>query len=140
MLDKHETLEEVSDVSDSVDGAAEVLQPDSEDRDASPTNWDTDTSEVNPLTEASSSRIGSLSSVPNGTAEKRSASLMDDSSSTCSTDSVPSVVMNGPYKGNTFTNYQSKKTSSRYLVDQLVSVLSRCLYSVYIFDLALKTL
>ncbi|KAK3190271.1 hypothetical protein Dsin_029832 [Dipteronia sinensis] len=113
VLEKPEMLEDVSDVSDSMDGVAEVLQPDSEDRDASPANWDTDTSEVNPPTEASSSGICSLSSVPNGMAEKRSPSLMDDSSSTCSTDSVPSVVMNGPYKGNSFTNYQNKKSSSR---------------------------
>ncbi|KAL5781836.1 hypothetical protein ACOSP7_006865 [Xanthoceras sorbifolium] len=113
VLEKPETLEDVSDVSDSVDGVAEVIQPDSEDRDASPANWDTDTSEVNPPTEASSSGICSLSSVPNGMAEKRSPSLMDDSSSTCSTDSVPSVVMNGPYKGNSFTNYQNKKSPSR---------------------------
>ena len=69
-------LEIVSDVSDSVDGVGEVLQPDSEDRDVSPVNWDTDASEVHPPTEASSNGIGSLSSVQNGMAEKRSIHLL----------------------------------------------------------------
>ncbi|XP_044486276.1 TNF receptor-associated factor homolog 1b-like [Mangifera indica] len=103
VLEKSDVLEDISDVSDSVDGVAEVLQPDSEDR-------DTDTSEVTPPTEASSSGICGLSSVPNGMAEKKN--LMDDSSSTCSTDSVPSFVMNGPYKGNSL-NYQNQKSPSR---------------------------
>ena len=103
----------LGDVSDSVDGATEVLQPDSEDRDASPANWDTDTSEIHPPTEASSSGVSVLSCVQNGVADKRSPSIMDDSSSTCSTDSVPSVVMNGPYKGNSFSNNQTQKSSSR---------------------------
>ncbi|KAH9682193.1 TNF receptor-associated factor [Citrus sinensis] len=111
--EKPDVLEDVSDVSDSVDGGAEVLQPDSEDRDTSPVNWDTDASEVIPPTEASSSGVCNLSSVPNGVTEKRNASVMDDSSSTCSTDSVPSVVMYGPYKGNSLANYQNQKSPSR---------------------------
>ncbi|KAJ6771339.1 MEPRIN AND TRAF (MATH)-LIKE DOMAIN PROTEIN [Salix koriyanagi] len=112
-MEKPEVLEDVSDVSDSVDGVAEVLQHDSEDRDASPVNWDTDTSEVHPPTEVSSSGVSGLSSVPNGTSDKRSTYAMDDSSSTCSTDSVPSIVMNGPYKGNSYLNYQFEKLPSR---------------------------
>ncbi|VVA16022.1 PREDICTED: MATH [Prunus dulcis] len=112
-LEKPETLDDVSDVSDSVDGVTEVPQPDSEDRDAGPINWDTDTSEVHPPTEASSSGISGLSSVQNGVSERKSPSVMDDSSSTCSTDSVPSVVMNGPYKGNSFSNYKNQKSPSR---------------------------
>ncbi|KAK7393661.1 hypothetical protein VNO78_22222 [Psophocarpus tetragonolobus] len=111
--EKLDALEVVSDVSDSVDGVGEVLQPDSEDRDASPVNWDTDASEIHPPTEASSNGIGSLSSVQNGTAEKRSSSVMDDSSSTCSTDSLPSVVMNDHYKGNSFSIYKVQKLRSR---------------------------
>jgi len=107
--EKLDTLEIVSDVSDSVDGVGEVLQPDSEDRDVSPVNWDTDASEVHPPTEASSNGIGSISSVQNGMPEKRSSSVMDDSSSTCSTDSLPSVVMNDHYKGNSFSNYDVQK-------------------------------
>lgn len=109
VLEKLDTLEDVSDVSDSVDVGVEV-QPDSEDRDASPINWDTDTSEVQPFVEASSS---CMLSVQNGVPDKKSQSLMDDSSSTCSTDSVPSVVMNGPYKGNSFPNFKNQKSPSR---------------------------
>ncbi|KAK8709686.1 hypothetical protein V6N13_060696 [Hibiscus sabdariffa] len=101
------------DVSDLVDGATEVLQPDSEDKDASPVNWDTDTSEVHPPTEASSSGITELSSVQNGVADKGSIFIIDDSSSTCSTDSVPSVIMNGHYKWNSFSSNQNKKSPSR---------------------------
>lgn len=113
VLEKSGILEDVSDVSDSVDGVAEVLQPDSEDRDASPINWDTDTSEVHPPTEACSTGISGLSSVHNGISDKKSPSAMDDSSSTCSTDSVPSVVMNGPYKGNSFPNIKNQKPTTR---------------------------
>ncbi|PPD81664.1 hypothetical protein GOBAR_DD21406 [Gossypium barbadense] len=108
-----EKADVLGDVSDSVDAATEVLQPDSEDRDASPVNWDTDTSEIHPPTEACTSGISGLSCVQNGVADKRSPSLMDDSSSTCSTDSVPSVVMNGPYKGNSFSNNHNKNSLSR---------------------------
>lgn len=109
VLEKPDTPEDVSDISDSVDGNAEA-QPDSEDRDASPINWDTDTSEVQPSVEASSS---GLSSGQNGTCDKKSPSFMDDSSSTCSTDSVPSVVMNVPYKGNSNPNTKNQKSPSR---------------------------
>ncbi|MED6139158.1 hypothetical protein PIB30_081277 [Stylosanthes scabra] len=108
--EKFESLDVVSDVSDSVDGVGEVLQLDLEDRDASPVNWDTDASEVHPTAEASSNGIGSLSYVQNGMAEKRSSSVMDDSSSTCSTDSLPSVVMNDR---NSFSNYKAQKSPSR---------------------------
>ena len=110
--EKSDVLGNVSDVSDSVDGATEVLQPDSEDRDGSPVNWDTDTSEIHPPTEVGSSGISVLLCVQNGVAD-RSTSIMDDSSSTCSTDSVPSVVMNGHFKGNSFSNNENKKSPSR---------------------------
>ncbi|KAI4317973.1 hypothetical protein L6164_025793 [Bauhinia variegata] len=110
---KPDALDDVSDVSDSVDGVAEVLQPDSEERDASPVNWDTDASEVHPPAEAGSNGLGGLSSVQNEMAEKGSSSVMDDSSSTCSSDSLPSVVMNAPYKGNALPNYKVQKSPSR---------------------------
>lgn len=113
--EKPDALEDVSDVSDSVDGVVEVPHPDSEDRDASPFNWDTDASEVHPPIEASSNSIGGLSSSQNEMAEKRSSSVMDDSSSTCSTDSLPSVNMNGPFKGNSLQNYKVQKSPSRYV-------------------------
>lgn len=112
VLEKSDLPEVVSDVSDSVEGVGEVLQPDSEDRDASPINWDTDTSEVHSSMEASSSGISSLSSAQTALSDKKSLSVMDDSSSTCSTDSVPSVVMNGPYKENSFHNYKKQKSPS----------------------------
>ncbi|KAE8735954.1 Detected protein of unknown function [Hibiscus syriacus] len=67
------------DVSDSVDAATDVLQPDSEDRDASPVNWDTNTSEIHPPAEVCTSGISGLSCVQNGVADKRSPSIMDDS-------------------------------------------------------------
>ncbi|XVF66538.1 hypothetical protein PTKIN_Ptkin10aG0044600 [Pterospermum kingtungense] len=111
--EKSDVMGDVSDVSDSVDGAAEVLQPDSEDREASPVNWDTDASEIHLSAEASSSGISGLSCVQNGVADKRSLSIMDDSSSTCSTDSIPSMVMNGTYKGNSFLTNQYQKSPSR---------------------------
>ncbi|KAF7807002.1 TNF receptor-associated factor-like protein 1b-like isoform X1 [Senna tora] len=113
VVQKPDALEDVSDVSDSVDGVVEVPQPDSEDRDASPVNWDTDASEAHPPIEASSNGIGGLSSVQNGMIEKRSSSVMDDSSSTCSTDSLPSVIMNGSFKGNSYPNYKIQKSPSR---------------------------
>ncbi|KAL5066966.1 hypothetical protein RYX36_017853 [Vicia faba] len=111
--EKLDALEVVSDVSDSVIGVDEVPQPDSEERDASPVNWDTDASEVHPSTEASSNGIGGFAPVQNGLNEKRSSSLMDDSSSTCSTDSLPSVVMNDPHRGNYFSNYKVQKSPSK---------------------------
>ncbi|KAL6548326.1 hypothetical protein OROGR_008747 [Orobanche gracilis] len=84
-----DTLEDVSDVSDSVERVHEILLPDSE---------DTDTSEVPPM-EASSSGTCGVLSVQNGT-KGRSSSAMDDSSSTCSSDSVPFVKINGSHRGN----------------------------------------
>ncbi|CAI9118268.1 OLC1v1019808C1 [Oldenlandia corymbosa var. corymbosa] len=113
ILEKLENaVEDVSDVSDSVDCAPEALQPDSEDRDTSVVNWDTDTSEVHVPTEASSSEVSGLSSVQNGAGGRRSTSLMDDSSSTCSSDSVPSVI-NGSYKGNSASNKNQKSATRR---------------------------
>ncbi|KAF3631818.1 MATH domain-containing protein [Capsicum annuum] len=49
VLGKPGVLEEISDISDSIDS---VNHPDSEDRDASPVNWDTNTSEVHQSVEA----------------------------------------------------------------------------------------
>ncbi|ONK59643.1 uncharacterized protein A4U43_C08F8730 [Asparagus officinalis] len=104
--EKSELREEVSDVSDPGDEGVEGTQPDVEDRDTSPLNWDTNTSGINPAAEACRNEIS------NGHVEKKSLSFMDDSSSTCSTDSVPSVVVNGPYKGYSSPNNRNKRTSS----------------------------
>ncbi|XP_021752105.1 MATH domain-containing protein At5g43560-like isoform X1 [Chenopodium quinoa] len=118
VTDKNDTLDYVSDVSDSVECAVDMLRLDSEDRDASPVNWDTDTSEIHPPAEASGSEVSSISTVQNGVADKRSSSIMDDSSSTCSTDSAPSIVINGSYRSNSFTNYNSQKSPSRGKIHQ----------------------
>ncbi|KAJ9547361.1 hypothetical protein OSB04_019904 [Centaurea solstitialis] len=113
LLKKTDTLEDVSDVSDSVECVTEaLLRPDSDDRDSSPVNWDTDTSEPHPPTEAcSSGTISGLSAAQNG--ERKSPSVMDDSSSTCSTDSLPSVVISGRYKANSHQNQKSQSSPSR---------------------------
>lgn len=105
-------VEDVSDISDSIDCVPELLHPDFEDRDSSPVNWDTDTSEANPSTEASSSRIAGILAVQNG--ERKSSAIMDDSSSTCSTDSLPSVTpVNGKYKVNSFQKQKIQNSPSR---------------------------
>ncbi|GAA0155517.1 hypothetical protein LIER_13227 [Lithospermum erythrorhizon] len=100
-------LEDTSDLSDSLDCLSEVLQPESEDRDASPVSWATDTSELNPPIELSSSRVISYSAVQNGLGSR--TPVLDDSSSTCSTDSIPSVVTNGHWKGDN----KSQKSTHR---------------------------
>lgn len=110
VLEKPETVEDASDASDSIDCIPEILLPDSDDRDASPVNWDTDTSEVHPPVEASGSVSSGLSGVHNGT-EGRSLSAVDDSSSTCSSDSVPSI-RSVPQKGNSRYD-KNKKSPSR---------------------------
>ncbi|GAB2266122.1 hypothetical protein Dimus_001145 [Dionaea muscipula] len=109
-LEKDDTLEDASDISDSVDGAADLHQPDSDDRDASPVNWDTDTLEVHPPAEASRNGVGgSLSTAQHGK-DKQSSSVMDDSSSTTSTDSAPLVTTNGSFRGNSFVNSKGQKS------------------------------
>ncbi|XP_077239332.1 TNF receptor-associated factor homolog 1b-like [Tasmannia lanceolata] len=106
-----ERLDDISDVSDTGDDVGETLRPDLEDIDTGLVNCDTDTSEIADAREASSSGMSCLP-VQNGRAKKKNPSVMDDSSSTCSTDSVPSVVMNGPYNGNS-TNCKSQASPSR---------------------------
>ncbi|KAL3828235.1 hypothetical protein ACJIZ3_017037 [Penstemon smallii] len=105
-LEKSEVVEDVSDASDSVDCVPEILPLDLEDRDVSPVNWDTDTCEVHPPTEASSSGISALSGSQNG------PSAVDDSSSTCSSDSMPSVLTSVPQRGN-FNHNKNKKSLGR---------------------------
>ncbi|XP_057783281.1 TNF receptor-associated factor homolog 1a-like isoform X2 [Salvia miltiorrhiza] len=109
VLEKPEAIEDASDASDSVDGVPEILLPDSDDRDVSPVNWDTDTSEVHPPIGASGSATRGLSAVQNGT-EGRTLSAVDDSSSTCSSDSVLSV-RSGPQKGNSCYDKNQKSPS-----------------------------
>lgn len=111
VLGKPDVLEAGSDVSDSIDCVPEVINPDSDDRDASPVNWGTDSSEVHPSTETSCSGLSDLSAAQNGLAGRRSPSVMDDSSSTCSTDSSPSVVLNGPCRWTSSNNKNNKSPS-----------------------------
>ncbi|KAF3785412.1 hypothetical protein EJ110_NYTH27866 [Nymphaea thermarum] len=112
LLDKCDLQEgEVSGVSDTGEDTIEACQPDLEDRDSSPVNWDTDASEIHPPTEASSSAT-STHPVENGKAKKMSRASMDDSSSTCSSDSVPPLV-NGPQKGHALPGNCSQTTSIR---------------------------
>ncbi|XP_055829455.1 TNF receptor-associated factor homolog 1a-like isoform X2 [Solanum dulcamara] len=100
VLGKSDVLEEISDISDSIDS---LIHPDSEDTTSSPVNWDTDTSEVHPSVEAGCSGLIGLSASQNGIAGKISPSMMDDSSSTCSTDSIASVVINGTQRAFSLT-------------------------------------
>ncbi|XP_073139797.1 TNF receptor-associated factor homolog 1b-like isoform X2 [Henckelia pumila] len=111
VLEKVDAVEDVSDLSDSADRVPESLPPDSEDRDSSSFNCNVDMSEVHSPTLPSGSIITVLSSVQNGT-EATSLSIVDDSSSTCSTDSVPSVMTSLPGNGNS-SNHKTQKYSSR---------------------------
>ncbi|CAN7134749.1 unnamed protein product [Brassica rapa subsp. narinosa] len=107
--EKTDTLEEVSDISDSVDGSADILHPDLEDGDSSSVHWDADALEIHPPpSEGSSISI----STPNGIAERKTQSTMDDSSSTCSNDSIRSGVTNGSYKGN-MLNFRNQKSPNQ---------------------------
>ncbi|KAL6532384.1 hypothetical protein OROGR_014354 [Orobanche gracilis] len=101
LLEKSDTLEDVSDVSDTVERVYEILPRDPE---------DTDTSEVHPPMEASSSGASGVLSVQNGT-KGRSSSVVDDSSSTCSSDSVPFIVINRSHRDNPRYNGNRKSPS-----------------------------
>ncbi|XP_062202162.1 TNF receptor-associated factor homolog 1a-like [Phragmites australis] len=91
--------EEVSDISDNRDDHSEALHVDIEDRESSPVNWETDASETQ-------ATVPDSVEVQNDQAGKRT-SFVDDSSSTCSSDSVPSVILNGSYTGGAWTNVRS---------------------------------
>uniref|UniRef100_A0A1J3CGT9 MATH domain-containing protein n=1 Tax=Noccaea caerulescens TaxID=107243 RepID=A0A1J3CGT9_NOCCA len=112
--EKPDTLGDVSDVSDSVDGSADILQPDLEDGDSSSVHWETDALEIHPSPSGGSSRgTGGISiSTPNGIAERKNQSTMDDSSSTCSNDSIRSGVTIGSYKGNAL-NFRNQKSPTK---------------------------
>ncbi|CAD5311704.1 unnamed protein product [Arabidopsis thaliana] len=111
--EKPDTLGDVSDISDSVDGSADILQPDLEDRDSSSVLWDTDALEIHPPSSEGSSRGRGISiSTPNGITEGKSHSTMDDSSSTCSNDSIRSAVTNGSYQGNSL-NFRNQKSPNK---------------------------
>lgn len=98
MTSNADNAEETSDVSDTRDDSSEVLHIDLEDRESSPVNWETDASETQ-------------ATVPGGEMQHEQAgkrtSFVDDSSSTCSSDSVRSVILNGSYTGGAWTNVKS---------------------------------
>lgn len=111
--EKPYTLGDVSDVSDSVDGSADILQPDLEDGDSSSVHWETDALEIHPSPSGGSSRGTGISiSTPSGIAERKNQSTMDDSSSTCSNDSIRSGVTIGSYKGNAL-NFKNQKLPTK---------------------------
>ena len=107
-----EKTEDVSDISDSVDGSADILHPDLEDGDSSSVHWDTDAVEIHPPSGGSSRKNAISISTANGIAERKNQSTMEDSSSTCSNDSVRSGFTNGSYKGNRNQNSPNKGKNS----------------------------
>ncbi|VFQ87569.1 unnamed protein product [Cuscuta campestris] len=94
----HEKMLAVSDFVESVPGA-QINHQDFAGRDVRFVGWDIDFSELHPSTELSFSGSSSFSSTQNGKGGRRSPAV-DDSSSTCSTDSTPSVVTNAPYSNH----------------------------------------
>jgi hypothetical protein len=98
--------DEASDVSDNRDDNSEVLHIDFEDRESSPVNWETDASEARAMT------VPEGGETQNDQAGKRT-SCVDDSSSTCSSDSVPSVILNGSSTEGAWTSVKS--SSNRYV-------------------------
>ncbi|KAG9143078.1 hypothetical protein Leryth_006332 [Lithospermum erythrorhizon] len=105
---KPSAVGDTSDLSDPIDCVSEELLPDFGDRYESPVRWVTDTSEVNPLVASYTSRVIHSSGVQNELGGK-TPSMMDDSSSTCSTDSIQSVVMSVYSNGE----HKSQKSVSR---------------------------
>ncbi|CAN8311205.1 unnamed protein product [Cochlearia groenlandica] len=124
--EKPDTVEDVSDISDSVDGSVDILLPNLEDEDSSSVNWDTDALEIHPPPSGGSSRESSISiSTPNGIAERKNQSIMNDSSSTCSNDSIRSGVTNGSYKGNAL-NFRNQKSQNKGKNQQVIRKPDTC--------------
>lgn len=92
------TLEAASDVFDAADDVVDALQPDIDETGFCLSISDTDTSEIHPVTE-----INGVD-VQNGQIDKRSQSLIADSSLTRSTESVLSALDSVSYNGSTLPN------------------------------------
>lgn len=94
------TAEEDDDLSglDTTDNVVGTLGPAVEDGDLDRTDWDMDGSETHPVMEASFSGDVSMQPVQSCRVGRKHQVAIDDSSSTCSTDSLASVV-NASYKG-----------------------------------------
>ncbi|XP_073283683.1 TNF receptor-associated factor homolog 1a-like isoform X2 [Primulina huaijiensis] len=97
------TILETLDAVEDADCVPELLPPDSADREESSVNWDANVSGLHPSSEGSSSENSGLSRAQNGR-EGCNLSMVDDSSSTCSTESVPSIVTSLPLNGNSRNN------------------------------------
>ncbi|GAB2237567.1 hypothetical protein Droror1_Dr00015469 [Drosera rotundifolia] len=118
-LEKGEILEDASDISSSVDDAADMYDADSDDRDGSVVTLDSETSDIHLLVEAGcKDAAGSFSTKANGLG-KGITSVMDDSSSITSTDSVQSVSTNGSPRGKSFRNAKGQNSPIR--VEKLYS-------------------
>ncbi|XP_072988386.1 TNF receptor-associated factor homolog 1a-like isoform X1 [Typha latifolia] len=103
---KVNTAEDASVVSDNGADITEVLQIDPDEGDSSSINWESDIQEIESAIKAS----GVIVQVKQ---TKKGSPFIDDSSSTCSTDSIPSVVMNGPSKGSTSINNKIQAPPNR---------------------------
>lgn len=95
------TAEEDDDLSglDTTDDVVGTLGPAVEDGDLDRTDWDRDGSETHQVMEASFSGDVSTQPVQSCRVGRKHQVAIDDSSSTCSTDSLASVVVNASYKG-----------------------------------------
>lgn len=99
--------DDVADVSESVSCLPEIPCPGSEEKDVS---WDTEVLETHTSTDASSTSV----SVQRVNMENNNPSLVDDaSSSTCSTDSVPSVIVNDPNSGYSLPKQRNRRSTIR---------------------------
>ncbi|KAJ0229712.1 MATH/TRAF domain-containing protein [Hirschfeldia incana] len=115
LVEKTDTLGDVSDISDSVDGSADILHPDLEDGNSSSVHWDDDALEIHPppsVGGTSREKAISISTTANETAERKNQSTVEDSSSTCSNDSIRSGFTNGSYKGNAL-NVQNQNSPNK---------------------------
>ncbi|KAJ4744588.1 TRAF-like superfamily protein [Rhynchospora pubera] len=99
--------EATSDASEIIDDASEALQLDADDRDSSPVNWETDTSETRQIGASSSEMV-------NGDKNGKRSTSIDDSSSTCSTDSAsaPFKVQASPNRGRKQLNKNKNSLES----------------------------
>lgn len=95
------TAEEDDDLSglDTTDNVVGTLGPAIEDGDLDRTDWDRDGSEAHQVMEASFSGDVSMQPAQSCRVGRKHQVAVDDSSSTCSTDSLASVVVNASYKG-----------------------------------------
>lgn len=118
--------DEASDISDNRDDNSEVLNVDLEDRESSPVNWETDASETRGI-------VPEGGDVQNEQSGKR-ASFVDDSSSTCSSDSVPSVILNGSNTGGAWTNVKSSSNRYNFILLLLIFIIWYGIYHALFCD------